>query len=387
MIEICPQIECTGCMACAAICSHKAINKDTDRLGFIVPIISQNLCTDCGLCKKVCPSNFKPICFPSEKAYASVADNNNILAKSASGGIATLISQEFIKKGGVVYGCSGIDIQNIHHIRIEKIEDLYKIQDTKYVQSDISGIYQHVKEDLKNGINVLCIGLSCQIAGIRKFLMQDYENLFTIDIICHGGPSQKMINDDLNYIKRKFKIDNIINTKFRYKVIANQKLKVKYGLYITTDNKNIALEGSKDPFTYGYSNNLIFRDSCYQCQYTNLERVGDLTIGDFWKLGEDSGLNNQLGVSLVIPHTHKGEQFISLLTTDAITIQRTLEEAIKGNPQLVEPTKPNKDITKYRKIATKYGIVKASMSLKQKNLLKHRIHKLITLGGNLSLSK
>lgn len=384
MKEICPYKECTGCMACGAICAHNAIIKENDSLGFTIPKIREELCTDCGVCKKICPSLQKPVCHPTDKVYASVSRDKEILKNCASGGIATLISKEFIKNGGIVYGCSGENIFHVRHIRVDRIEDLHKIQGTKYVQSDISDIFRLIREDLLNGNKVLCIGLSCQIAGIRKFLMRDYENLYSIDMICHGGPSQRMIDDDVKYIKRKFKIDEIENIRFRHKVISNNKLWVKYGIFFSTRfGEECALEGDRDPFTYGYSNNLIFRDSCYQCKYTNLERVGDLTIGDFWQLGEDSGLTDKLGVSLLLTHTDKGSQLLKLIDHSAILLERELEEAVKGNPQLVEPTKFGKDFKKYRKKAIKSGIVKASNSLRHSNRLKRRIRKVITLGGRL----
>lgn len=376
---ICPPNQCTGCMACQAICPHNAIINVKNKLGFSFPKITQDVCTNCGLCVRICPSLHTPHLNPSDKVYALAAKDTKVLEKCASGGIATLLAKQFIIEGGVVYGCSGEDIEHICHIRIDNVDELYKIQGSKYVQSDIRVTYKQVKQDLLSGLKVLYIGISCQIAGIKNFLIRNFENLYTIDIICHGGASQKMISDDIEYYRRKYHLSAVSNIRFREKVIENSALRVKYGLFFSSGNKTFDNVGKDDPFTYGYSQNILFRDSCYNCKYTNLQRVGDLTIGDFWKLGKDAGLYDRLGVSLCLPHTIKGKEMIDKIFNEVDARERTLQEAIHGNPQLIKPTKPGNDMSIFRKISVILGTVRSLKLIRTYRLNKNRIKKLFSV--------
>lgn len=386
MLEICPPETCTGCMACKASCAHGAIDVQLDALGFRHPVINQSACTDCGLCRIVCPTVNQPHLQETDKAYAIAAMDPGILDSTASGGVATLIATEWIKAGGVVYGCDGTDIKNIHHRRIDTISELDSIKGSKYVQSDISGIYSAIKLDLQTGLPVLLIGISCQIAGVRKYLLKTYPNLVTIDIICHGGASQQMLTQNVDYYCRKYSVSSLENVRFRKKIHPESgTTEIRYGFYFDANNRHVSNEGIQDAFTFGYGQNLLFRDSCFTCSYTQLSRVSDLTIGDFWGLGNDAGFKNYNGVSLALPHTPKGEQLIDSISGVSKIVLRTVEEAVKGNPQLMMPTIPGIQMQRFRQLYISKGFIVAINRLARNTRLKLRAHNLLSHIGLLPI--
>lgn len=199
MKEICPKNKCTGCEACANVCAHTAITMKPDYSGYKYPSVDINKCTDCGTCQKICPLlSLNQRYYPLESLAVTTKHELDTLS-SASGGAASLLSRVIIRRGGVVYGCDGTDIRNVHHTRISTLDGIERLKGSKYVQSAINDIYRQIKVDLKNGLEVLFIGTPCQVAGLLGFLRyKTYENLYTVDLVCHGVPSQKMLNDNID---------------------------------------------------------------------------------------------------------------------------------------------------------------------------------------------
>ena len=180
-----------------------------DSKGFLYPKIDADVCIECGLCDKVCP-------FPIENqikrdpvtAYAAWSVDREIHLSSSSGGAAYVFSKYIIEKGGVVYGCcaDGLDIR---HIRVDKVEELYKLQGSKYVQSDVRGIFSQIKTDLRNSLNVLFFGTPCQVAGLKNYIKHVPENLYLVDLICHGVPSLQMLQDHITDITKGRIVESI----------------------------------------------------------------------------------------------------------------------------------------------------------------------------------
>ena len=196
--NICPKEKCTGCYACVNICSKNAIKIDRDELGFSYPFIDPAFCVNCGLCVSVCPSHSAlPFNLPLKAIIAHASDEAE-QKTSTSGGLASVFSRYIISHHGVVYGCSGADGKNIRHIRVEQESGLFFLKGSKYVQSEIGEIYRLAKNDLRTKRLVLFIGTPCQVAGLKSFLGQEYENLYTIDFVCHGVPSQQLLTDYLS---------------------------------------------------------------------------------------------------------------------------------------------------------------------------------------------
>lgn len=199
---ICPKDECTGCMACLNICTHSAIDIITDKYGFQYPILNRENCVDCGLCQRVCPQINKRQFHNSCECFAAILKDDADSATCASGGVATALSRIIIRQGGIVVGCSGEDMQHVKHIIVKAESELYKLKGSKYVQSEIaSTLYKEIRAELLSDRKVLFIGTGCQTAGLQNFLIKEYQNLYTVDLVCHGVPSQKMLNDDLALYK------------------------------------------------------------------------------------------------------------------------------------------------------------------------------------------
>lgn len=305
-----------------------------DKYGFLYPYADNSICIECGACEYVCP-------FPAlehdlnrpHTAYAAWLKDKEICSASSSGGAAYAIGSRVLEKGGVVYGCTadGIDVR---HIRVESIKDLKKLQGSKYVQSDVRELFSAVRNDLKNGCPVVFIGTPCQVAGLKRFIKNIPDNLLLVDIICHGTPSQRMLNEHIANVVPNNCIDNI---SFR-------EGGSRYILTLFVKNKKIWCadvwdEPLKDMYYRAFIDGISFRPSCHVCTFATAERVSDITIGDFWGLGEIDCLEKteQSGISLILPATAKGLNFTKELADDMVLIERTVDEAVAGNDQLRHP--------------------------------------------------
>ena len=355
MKEVCSKEKCTGCLACYNICHNEAIKLIQDSCGFIYPQIDQSLCINCGMCAKVCHvNNYIPLKYPID-CYAATVKNNDELRSCASGGIATELSRYIINKGGIVYGCTGKDIRNVHHICINSIKDLSVLKGSKYVQSYIGTTYKDIKNNLKKDISVMFIGTPCQVAGLRSYLKVEYENLITVDIVCHGVPSQKMLNDNINLYTKKDN-DNI-SVEFREK----NRNGIKYGWYYKYPeiSQIRKIKYYKDPYMFGFLRALTFRNSCYMCKYATISRCGDFTLCDFWGLGKDAGFNINDGVSAVLINTEKASRIWKQISCNTKCIKREVVEAQMGNGQLQCPSRKHKNYNKFVLLYPKIGFDRA----------------------------
>lgn len=195
MDSICEYTACTGCMACMNACHGQAIAIKYDDEGFARPFVLHDKCVDCGLCQKVCPINNLPQKSVPQRVYSGWANNEKIRKMSSSGGAFSCLALPILRKGGVVFGAAMNDKFQVEHIWIEKEQDLHLLQGSKYVQSNIGESYKHVKEFLHKERKVLFCGTPCQVAALRNYLHRDYDNLVTVDLICHGIPSPKVFED------------------------------------------------------------------------------------------------------------------------------------------------------------------------------------------------
>lgn len=312
MIDILDKKECTGCALCADACPKGSISMVADEItGFIYPVINKNTCVGCNLCEKKCPSlTFVPRNIDIIKAVA--ANNKNIETRfeSTSGGVFTLLANYFYQNNGVVIGAVWENKYEVVELASEDKNDLPKLQLSKYTQSKSQGIYSKVRSLLNSGRNVLFVGLPCQIAAIRS-LCPTEEKLVTVDLICKGVPAPM--------IWRKY-IDSIEHNTG--KTIERHRSKDKeYGwkrLGVRIDYNDTTVDyhsGAEDTFIRLYSKNIIMRDSCYQCKYRGLSRLGDLTLGDCWgieKLSPD--LDDNCGSSMVFINTEKGRLLYSSIS-------------------------------------------------------------------------
>jgi len=284
--------DCVGCGSCEHSCSHKAITLRPDMEGFYYPIIDNTLCVDCSLCYKSCPQVFHTqelghqrniVQFP----YNVISRLKRYYKKSASGAVFVTIAHKFLQKykNAVVCGAAYSE-GRIHHILVDKIGDLYKLQGSKYVQSQLDDVYPRIKRHLKSNQPVLFSGTPCQVAGLYAYLHnRNIENLYTMDIICHGVPSPKFFNKDLGlYAANNSEISSVQFRKkhplFKSRSLYFLTIVKKHKPCVSMCFRKSSLNLKLDPYFSLFSKGWTLRRSCYQCHYSNLQRVGDITIGD-----------------------------------------------------------------------------------------------------------
>ncbi len=359
-------------MACTGVCGHSAIEIVTNPLGFRYPKIDTEKCTDCGLCRRVCPQLNRREYVEPRECYAAAIKPDSELLTCASGGAATALAVATIRRGGLVVGCSGEDMHRVRHIAVESIEELSRLKGSKYVQSEISAeLLRQIRRELTAGREVLFIGTGCQTAGVRNFLMKPYENLTTVDLVCHGVPSQQMLDDNIALYPE---ID-ANSIRFREKrPKANGASAIRFGWSQTTHSEaSIFIPWYRDPYLAAFMDCISFRDGCYRCLYAQPKRQSDLTVADFWGLGKDSALINACGVSLILVNSSKGAQRLKDATDLMVLEKRTVEEAVAGNGQLQRPSEENERRQKFIELYLKSGFMSAVIATSFRPMLKKHL--------------
>lgn len=356
MTEICPHNVCTACYACLNACRKKAISFFPDEMGNLYPSINQDSCIDCGACVKACPNNSPVDSHYPLSAYVGCANDLQEQLSSTSGGVASAICRQFVKSGGVVYGCSGANPLAVHHIRIEKECDIDLLKGSKYVHSVIGRCYSLVKEDLQAGRKVLFIGTPCQVAGLYSFLHGASKNLYTIDFVCHGVPSQQVFNDSLRLLLKQEDLSKVkINYRFR-----DERGRSRYGLRIRDEYGKTILQEvfPHNDYMVGFLKALFYRENCYHCKYARPERVSDITLGDY---ADEERLYQQIphaanGLSKILVSTNKGEELLkdcsSLICCETIPV----DYLIKAGGQLVKPMVRHKSYDAFHRIYVDEGL-------------------------------
>lgn len=344
MIEITDKTKCCGCHACYNICPKGAIKMKQDEKGFEYPVIYKEKCINCGLCEKVCPIINNKQIKNEPKAYACYNKNLAIRIQSSSGGIFTLLAEEILSKGGVVFGASFNKTFEVEHIMVEKIEELEKLRGSKYTQSKIGETYKKAKEILEEGRYVLFTGTPCQIEGLKSYLRKEYDKLYTQDIICHGVPSIKVMKKYNNYLE-KINNSNIEEIKHRTKINGWK----EFSVFIKfKNNKQVNSDHNKDLYMQAFLKNTILRDSCYNCSFKKLNRISDITLADFWGIQNIMPeLDDNKGTSLVIVNSKKGQELFENIKEKIIFKNVDIQEAIKYNMSMIESAKMDKNRKKF----------------------------------------
>ena len=344
MIKITDPSKCCGCTACAAICSHGAIEMHPDKLGFLYPVVDVAKCVDCGLCDKVCsfvPDTREGRSVPQTAkvdVFAVRHKESEILAQSQSGGAFSAMAEQVLKRRGLVYGAAFDESHMVRHIRIDALEGLPALRGSKYVQSDIMGIYGQILGDLRNGLEVLFTGTPCQVAGLKSYVPKTLQDgLLTMDFICHGVPSPAVWKDYLDYMSRQGKI---VKANFRDKSVAGWKEHKETFIY-SNGVKKVA-----DSFRVLFYKNIMLRHSCSVCPYNVINHKSDVTIADFWGVDEIMPqMDGPEGTSMVICNTSKGQELIGR-ASDALNIVPAVLDydfMSRRNPNLVRPAKIDRD--------------------------------------------
>lgn len=300
------KIQCYGCGACENICPFGAIRMCEDESGFLHPEIDAAKCTDCGKCLGVCPrlnGTYKNA--PEPECMAAWA-SDEIRKECASGGIFSAIAGAFLEKGGWVAGAVWEDEFRVRHILTNSSEELKRIAGSKYVQSNIKGVYREIGEKLQAGQRVLFSGCPCQVAGLYAFLGKDYENLYTVDLVCHGVPSSKILT---KYLQDCHDYDEIEKVDFRDKSFFGWASEMN--IYFKDSREPFRERARQNPFYNAFLWNMCLNKTCESCQFSKLPRQGDVSIGDFWDIEKyDVKLNDGKGTSLVLINNEKGRNLV-----------------------------------------------------------------------------
>lgn len=379
MIKIKDKKDCCGCYACYSICPKQCITMKADEEGFWYPVVNQDKCINCNLCKKVCPIINKPECISYDrKAYAMYNKNEDVRLQSSSGGIFTLLAEYIINNNGKVYGATFDDDFNVKHIGIDKLENISLLQGSKYVQSKIENVYKSVKTDLNNGRQVLFTGTPCQVVGLKSFLRKEYDNLILMDIVCHGVPSPLIWQKYLDELKKSYK-QNIQQIYFRNKDTGWK----NYSIKIVFDKDIYKKIGLNDVYMRGFIGDIYLRPSCYSCKFKGIERISDITVADFWGIQNvKPKMDDNKGISLVVIQSEKGKAIFEKVKENIEFVNVNINESLKYNPSALKPVtynvkrdeffaelSMNKNIEELIKRYTKRNIVQR-IKMKIKRLIK-----------------
>ena len=315
--------------------------------GFLHPRIDTEKCVNCGLCEARCPVL---IDFPSRKplaVYAAQSKDAGVRLESSSGGVFSLMAENVLKEGGVVFGASFDEEDwSVRHVAVERTSDLWKLRGSKYVQSSIGNVFRDARSWLSKGRKVLFSGTPCQIAGILSFLGPDKinENLFLADVVCHAVPSPNAWSKYLDW--RVLRLgENIHGIAFRNKLTGWK----NYSVRITSNTHNeYSVPFTNDSFMQGFINDLFNRPSCHACHFKQLRSGSDVTIADYWGVGgQFHDMDDDMGTSLVMVNTGKGEVMINQVLDRMFVRVSDFEYACKTNISICRSTKANINRTSF----------------------------------------
>ncbi len=326
--EICAKELCSGCSACASVCPVSAISMKADDEGFEYPCIDYSVCIGCDKCANTCPVAVRHKDTGTlPEVYACINKKADVRISSSSGGVFTVLAEACIAEGGVVFGAALTEDMRVEHIMCDTVESLEKLRGSKYVQSRIEDCFKQAKELLEDRRKVLFSGTPCQISGLKSYLGKDYDNLISVDFICHGVPSplawEKYIKNRENQADGK-----CVSASFRNKDTGWRSYSVK----LDFDNKKeYSCINTKDNYIKGFVNNLYLRNSCALCASKQTNKISDITIGDFWGIDKDSAFNDNKGASVLMLRTEKAEVLFESVKDSLSTEKITFADAVKQN--------------------------------------------------------
>ena len=332
MIEIENKTDCCGCQACGDICHAEAISFHPDHEGFWYPEVDRNKCTDCHLCEKICPvlniDALKHHNKSAPKVFGGYSKDIVIRFDSTSGGVFSLLAQAMYKQKGYVSGAIYTDDFKVVNFISDDKKDLRRLRSSKYVQSNAEGLYKRIKSLLESGEKVLACGSPCQMAALRSFLRKDYDNLIIVDFLCRATNSPKVFE----------KYKESLEARYGSKIVAIKDKNKDHGWHslarkVTFENGQVYYgEGHEDDYRRGYHANVFERPSCYECKFKGVPRISDITLGDFWGIGSvDPSLEQNLGTSLVMINSEKGEKYFDIIRDKLVMKEFCLDDIVPGN--------------------------------------------------------
>lgn len=369
MIDIQNNKDCCGCFACVQKCPKQCIKLYEDEEGFLYPKVNAEICIKCGLCERVCPVLNQAEERTPIEVFAAKNPNEEIRTQSSSGGIFTLLAEQTIDSGGVVFGVKWNEHFEAVHAYTETKDGIANFRGSKYVQSQVGETFKQAEQFLKQGRHVLYSGTPCQIAALKLYLQKEYDNLLAVDIICHGTPSPGVfrwyLSEELqiasareNGKKIKFSQPSSITSIKKSDILAKELgFEIKdihfrdkqfgwknYHFNLSLENISTSTPTSisypfyENAFMRGFLRDIYLRPSCYACPAKAGKSGSDITLADYWGINSlMPELDDDCGVSAIIVNTEKGK--IALHSTNSELHPAPYEDICKKNPSLFRSCK------------------------------------------------
>lgn len=327
--------QCCGCSACVQRCPKQCISMYEDEEGFLYPVVDGQRCINCGLCKKMCPVINQRESREPLKVYASKNKNEKVRQSSSSGGVFSLLVENIIRQDGIAFGAYFNKNYEVIHDSVETLVDAVVFCGSKYVQSNINNSFSKAEQYLKQGRMVLFSGTQCQIAGLRLYLGKEYDNLLTVEVVCHGVPSPKIWReymDCLHIDKRK-----VTNILFKDKSSGWR----GYSFSVVGENSTLLFseKAEKNKYMMAFYQNLTLRPSCYSCPAKGGKSHADITLADYWGIENiNSAFNDNVGVSMVCCNSEKGMNILKKISDSMNLIETDFNASVPFNTSIVRST-------------------------------------------------
>ena len=316
---------CCGCTACMHICPVKCIEMKEDAEGFLYPVIDKKKCVNCHKCENVCPIKNTENYNAETKTFVGYNKDESVRNQSSSGGIFSLAADWILSQNGVVFGAAFDENFEVCHIAAQTQEELSKLRTSKYVQSRLGDAYPLVKQYLENNRKVLFTGTACQIAGLKNYLQNDYENLYTVDVLCHGVPSPKIWKMYIEHKKKQFNAP-IEKIEFRSKESGWKSYSFNMEF---SDNRRYCVKFHEDKYMQMFLGNIDLRPSCYACRFKGFPRISDMTIGDSWGIESYMpDMDDDMGTSVILVHSQKGVKLLDAVRQSLNLRDASLDKAL-----------------------------------------------------------
>ena len=368
MIKIIDKVNCCGCGACEQSCPLNCIHMISDQEGFFYPEVDFAVCVNCGLCEQSCPISNTIMTEKLSDSYVAYNKDQGIRMASSSGGIFSPLCESVLEAGGFVFGVSFDEDFFAIHRRVDVKEELSSIRGSKYLQSRLNNTYIEIKKLLDKGEKVLFSGTGCQVAGLKTFLKDDYSNLLTVDVICHGVPSPKLWQ---RFIKEKEKTfgSKLKEVSFRKKITGWK----SYSIYMEFESSEVYSQlFTKDSYMQMFLKDICLRPSCHKCRFKAINSRADITLGDCWGIERNMpDLDDDKGCSLIIVHTINGANLLLNIKHQLIikkidlskVSQPMISESVLAHPNrrkyfaALERGESIQELTKYMKLTIPERII------------------------------
>lgn len=326
---------CSGCGACKEACPKQCINMKQGRDGFLFPSIDEDSCIHCDKCRRICPYNKTVVKNKVKECYSGFSANNSISENSSSGGLFYELAEQVIKNGGVVSGARFDKNYNCIHAVAHTMKELLPLMGSKYVQSDCSVVFAEIEKSLKDGVTVLFAGTPCQVAGLRNYLNREYKNLYCVDVSCHGVPSAADFLKCKKYLEKKH-LGRLVHIKFRDKKRGGWYHSITYSVERNGTIKEYTAAPYQIPYYYFFLQSKNIRKCCYNCPYVGYERIGDITLADYWRAEKEySEQEIGNGVSAILCNTEKGIRLLELCKSNCVLRKGTIKRITEANQPFI----------------------------------------------------